>query len=80
MSLYAKMLIERAARAAFAAFASSIAIAASNPNVSIPTIKAAVIAAAAAAVSAAITVVSNVVGAPRSGSFLPAAPDVNATP
>lgn len=74
MSLYAKMLVERAVRAAFAAFASSVAIAASNPNVSIPTLKAAVIAAAAAAVSAAITVVSNAVGDPASGSFVKNAP------
>lgn len=77
MSLYVKVLVERCARAALAAFAGSVAIAATNPNVSVPTIKAALIGAVAAAVSAVITTVSQAFGQPNSGSFVPSAPDLN---
>lgn len=74
MSLFVKMLIERSVRAALAAFAGVVSVAAANPNVSVPTIKAAAVAGVAAAVSAVITVISQAVGDPSSGSFISSAP------
>lgn len=76
MSMYAKMLVERALRAALSAFVGSVAIAAANPSVSVSTLKAAFIAGVAAAVSAGLTVLSGLIGNPVSGSFLPSAPPV----
>lgn len=76
MSMYVKMLLERAVRSALAAFVGSVAIAAANPNVSVPTLKAALVAGIAAAVSAGLTVLSGFIGNPVSGSFLPSAPPV----
>lgn len=72
--MFYRLLIERAARSALAAFLATVSAAAASPNLSVPTAKAALIAGAAAAVSAAITVLSRAVGDPTSTSFLPGAP------
>jgi len=67
--MFTKLLLERAIRAALAAFLSTLAMAASNPNLSVPTAKAALIAGGAAAFSAVVTLISRVVGDPTSTSF-----------
>jgi hypothetical protein len=72
--VFYRLLAERAIRAALAAFLSTIAAAAASPNLSIATGKAAIIAGGAAAVSAVVTLLSQVIGDPTSGSFLPTAP------
>jgi hypothetical protein len=77
MSLFVKALIERAIRAGVAAFAGSVALALTNPNLDMTAARAALVAAVGAGVSAIITTVSQAFGQPNSGSFLPAAPDLN---
>ena len=68
--MFYKLLIERAIRSALAAFLSTVAIAASNPDLSVATGRAALIAGGAAAVSAVVTILSQFVGDPTSTSFL----------
>jgi hypothetical protein len=74
MSTFAKMMIERAVRSAFAAFLATAATALNGTPFTVAGARGLVVAAGAAAVSAALTVLSTSVGDPKSGSFVKDAP------